>query len=95
MEDMCPGQSRLAVLRHDTTLELTVAQPSSASVSLDSQDGHTRGQDRETVLVGLSVEDLQTRRTDNTGLDALLLELLGGVVDEVDLGTGRDQGDIG
>jgi hypothetical protein len=95
MEDMCRSQSLLAVLRHDMTLKLTVAQPSSTGVSLDGQDGHTRRQDRETVLVGLSVKDFQTRSTDDTGLDALLLQLLGGVVDEVDLGTGRDQSDIG
>jgi len=72
-----------------------VLVPSGSAVSLDGHDGGTVGQDRESVLLVLSVEDLETRSRDDSGLDTLLLQLLGSVVDEVDLGTSRDQGDVG
>ena len=72
-----------------------VLVPSVSAVSLDGHDGGTVGQDRESVLLVLSVEDLETRSRDDSGLDTLLLQLLGSVVDEVDLGTSRDQGDVG
>ena len=72
-----------------------VLGPSGSAVRLNGHDRGTVGQDRESVLLILSVEDLETRSRDDSGLDALLLQLLGSVVDEVDLGTSRDQGDVG
>jgi hypothetical protein len=79
----------------ETERLVSVLVPSGGAVSLDGHDGGTVGQDRESVLLVLSVEDLETRSRDDSGLDALLLQLLGGIGGEVDLGTSRDQGDVG
>lgn len=64
-------------------------------VSLDGKDRGTVRQDRELVVVRLLAEDLPARQRRDAGLDARLLEKLGRLERDRDLGTGRDEGDGG
>lgn len=52
-------------------------------------------EDREPVLLGLSVEHLEAGHRDNTGLDVVVIgEVLDGVNADADFGTGRNKGDL-
>src|SRR4051812_47244351 len=64
-------------------------------VCLDGQDRCAAREHAELVLVVLELEDLPARKRDDSDLEALLLERLGGLEDEADLGTGGDDGDVG
>lgn len=79
----------------ETELLVAVALPTHGAHGLNRQDRDTVGQDRQAVLLGLSVEDLEAGNRDDAGLDALLLELLGSIDTDGHLGTGRDKGDVG
>lgn len=73
-----------------------VALPAHGAHDLNGQRGDTVGQNAESVLLALGVEDLEAGNGDDTGLDVVLLsELLGGVNADADLGTGRDEGNLG
>lgn len=73
-----------------------VALPAHGAHDLNGQRGDTVGKDGKAVLLVLEVESLEAGHGDNTGLDVLLLlKVLGGVDGNRDLGTGRNQGDVG
>ncbi|ROV88950.1 hypothetical protein VPNG_10195 [Cytospora leucostoma] len=76
-------------------LLVRVALPAHGGHDLNGQGGDAVGQDRQAVVLGLGVEHLEAGEGDNTGLDALLLELLDGVDGDAHLGTGGHQGDVG
>lgn len=80
----------------ETKLLVSISLPAHGAHDLNGQRGDTVGQDRESVLLGLSVKDLEARHGDNSDLDAVLLqEQLGGIHGDANLGTGGDQGDLG
>lgn len=79
----------------EAELLVSVALPSHGAQSLDGQMGNTVGQDRQAVLLALGVEDLEAGHGDNTGLDALLGELLDGIDSDGRLGTSGDESDLG
>lgn len=74
---------------------MSVAFPADGGHDLNGQGGDAVGKDRKAVLLGLEVEDLAARHGDDTSLDALLREELGGVDGNAHLGTGGDEGDVG
>lgn len=80
----------------DTKLLVGISLPAHGAHDLNRQRGDTVGQDGESVLLGLSVEDLEARNGDEAGLDAvLLLEVLGSLQADGDLRTSGNQGDVG
>lgn len=73
-----------------------VALPAHGAHDLNGQRGDTVGQNAESVVLALSIEDLEAGNGDNAGLDVVLLgELLGGVNADAHLGTSGDQGNLG
>lgn len=71
-----------------------VSSPTHSRHGLDGKDGDTVGQDGESVLLILEIEDLEARNGDDaSGETVLLLESLSGVDAERDFGTGGDEGD--
>lgn len=75
---------------------MSVALPAHSAHDFNGQRGDAVGQDRESVILGLSVEHLEAGDGDDTGLDSvLLLEVLGGLQTDGDLRAGRDKGDLG
>lgn len=80
----------------ETKLLVRVALPTHGGQSLNGQDGNAVGKDLESVVLGLSIEDLEARDGDNTSDDVvLLLEVCSGLDTDADLGTGGDEGDGG
>lgn len=78
----------------ETELLVGVSLPAHGGHSLNRQRGDAVGKDGESVLLVLKVKDLEAGNRDNTGLDTvLLLELLGGINTDADLGTSRNKGD--
>lgn len=59
------------------------------------KDGRAVREDREAVVLVLSVEHSPAWQRDHSSFDVLLLQGLGGVQGDVDLGTGGDDGDVG
>lgn len=76
-------------------LGVRVLGPAERRVGLDGEDGLARGENRETVLDGLSIKDREAWDGNNTSLDALLAELGDGFDAESDLGTRGNEGDVG
>ena len=75
---------------------MSVALPAHGRAGLDGQHGDAVGQDLEAVLLVLGVEHLEAGNRHNTGGDAVvLLEVLGSLDTDADLGTGRHNGDGG
>lgn len=79
----------------ETKVVVAVLAPAKGRVRLDREDGRTGRKDTELVLVVLGVEHFKAGNRHETGLDALLLELGNSLVTEADLGTSRDEGDVG
>lgn len=80
----------------DAELLVGVPLPAHGAHDLNGQRGNTVGKDGEPVLLGLEVEDLEAGHRDDADLEVvLLLELLGGINADADLGTGGDKGDVG
>jgi hypothetical protein len=78
----------------ETELLVRVALPTHSGAGLDGQHGNAIGQDLETVLLGLDIEDLEARDGHNTGSDTvLLLEVGGSLNGNADLRTSGDDGD--
>lgn len=75
---------------------MRVLLPAEGRHDLDRQRGDAVGDNAEAVLLGLSIEDLNARHRDNTGLQVLVvLEELDGLQADADLGTSGDEGDVG
>lgn len=73
---------------------MSVTLPTHGGAGFNGQNGDTVGQDRQAVLLVLSIEDLEARNGDNAGSDTVLLLEVGGSIDtDADLGTGGDNGD--
>jgi hypothetical protein len=73
-----------------------VALPTKSAGSLNGQNGDTVREDRETVLLGLSVKDLEARNRDNTSRNTVLvLQVLSSVNGNADLRTSGDDNDGG
>jgi hypothetical protein len=73
-----------------------VAFPAKSGSSLNGQDGDTVREDGETVLLGLSVKDLEARNGDNTSSNTVLvLQVLSSVNGNADFRTGRHNDDGG
>lgn len=80
----------------ETELLVGVAFPAHSGHDLNGQRGDAVGQNREAVLLALGVEDLEARHRDDTGVNiVLLLQVLGGINTDADLGTSGDESDIG
>lgn len=80
----------------ETELLVRVALPTHGGQSLNGHDGDAVGKDLESVVLGLSIKDLEARDGDNTSDDVvLLLEVGGGFDTDADLGTSGDEGDGG
>lgn len=79
----------------NAVLHVRVLMPAEGGVSLDGQDGVAVRQNRHLVRVGLLIEDLEAWHGDNSCLEALLLQLCGGVPDDGNLGAGSNEGDVG
>lgn len=97
-----PGLETKVVVREST--------PSEGGVGLDGEDGVTGRKDAELVLLGLVVlksarvvacglstthEDLNARHRDDSDLESALSELLGSLDTKGDLGTSRDESQVG
>lgn len=80
----------------ETELLVRVALPAHGAECLDGQDGDTVGEDGESVLLALGIEDLEAGNGDNGGIDVVLLLEVGGSLDtDADLGTSGDEDDAG
>ena len=62
-----------------TKLLMRVLLPAECGHDLDAHGGDTVGDDREPVVLLLSIEHLDARHGHNTGLEALVLERLDGL----------------
>lgn len=75
---------------------MRVLLPAEGGHGLDGKDRNAVREDRQPVVLGLGIKDLPAGKRDDAGGEAVvLLEVLGGVEDDGDLGTGRDKGDLG
>ena len=72
-----------------------VTLPSHGRHGLNGHGWDTVRKNREPVLLGLSIEDLETRDGDDLGLESLLGKLLDGINTDSDLGTGGNENDVG
>lgn len=80
----------------ETELLVRVALPAHRGHGLNGHDRDTIRQDGETVVLGLSIEDLEARNRDDTSLEAVLLLESGDSLDtDADFGTGGDESDVG
>lgn len=79
----------------EAELLVRVAVPAEHVVGLDGEDGVARRKDRELVLLGLGLEHEPAGERDDSRLDAGLGEDLGGLDSDGNLGSGRDEGDVG
>lgn len=78
-----------------TELLVGIPLPAHGAHDLNGQGWDAVGQDGQAVVLGLGIEHLEARDGDDTGLDALLLQLLDGVDADAHLGSGGHQGDLG
>lgn len=69
--------------------------PTECSVGLDGKDGLSVWQDREPVVLGLVIKDLEARQGHQSSLDALLAKLSSGIADNSNLGACSGKGDVG
>lgn len=72
-----------------------VTLPSHGRHGLNGHGWDTVWKDRESVLLGLGIEDLETWDGDDLGLDSLLGKLLDGIDTDSDLGTSGNENDVG
>lgn len=79
----------------EAELLVRIAVPAKHVVGLDGEDGVARRKDRELVLLGLGLEHEPAGERDDSRLDAGLGEDLGGLDGDGNLGSGRDEGDVG
>lgn len=80
----------------DTELLVSVSLPAHGAHDLNGHGGDTIGKNRQAVLLVLKVESLEAGHRDDAGLDVLvLLEVLGSIDSDGDLGTGGNQGNVG
>jgi hypothetical protein len=80
----------------ETELLMRVLLPSESGHDLNGEDWDSVRKDRESVLLGLDVEQLPAWKRDDAGNDAVvLLEVLGGINGDGNFGTGGDKGDLG
>ena len=78
----------------ETELLVRVSLPAHGAHGLNAEDWKTVREDGETVLLVLSIEDLEARDGDDTGRDVvLLLQVLGSINANADLRAGGDNGD--
>lgn len=68
--------------------------PAHSAHDLNRQGWDAVGQDGQAVVLGLGVEHLEARNGDDTGLDALLLQLLDSVDADAHLRSGGHKGDV-
>lgn len=69
---------------------VTVLLPSNGGVGLDAEVRSAASEDLKLVLLGLGIEHLPARQRNDTGLDALLGQDLGGSNGNLDFGTSGD-----
>lgn len=93
-EDQRNGSIR-SEMRRERNQNVRPLSPSLRAIRLDGEDRGAIRKNREAVLVGLLTEDLEARQRNDASLGALLLEQLGGLNSDGNLGTGGNEGNVG
>ena len=72
-----------------------VGTPAKGRIGFDRHDGRARREDGKLVVGALGVENLETGKRDETGFDALVLELGDRLVTKANFGPSRHEGNVG